>query len=55
MMGFEYTNSKGIKFYLHRRGGLLFFSKDPTDAIDLPEGLIVIENEKTHLPMVKKA
>jgi hypothetical protein len=54
MMGFEYTNSKGIKFYLHRRGGLLFFSKDPTDAIDLPEGFEVKENPRTGLPIIKK-
>lgn len=54
MMGYEHTNSKGVKYYLHKRGGLLFFSKDPTDSIDLPEGLEVRENPRTGLPMVKK-
>ncbi len=53
-MVFEYTNSKGIKYYLHKRGGLLFFSKDPNGAIDLPEGFEVKENPRTGLPIVKK-
>ncbi len=53
-MGFEYTNSRGVKYYLHKRGPLLFFSKDPADSIDLPERLEVKENPRTGLPMVKK-
>lgn len=50
----EFTNKKGVKYYLHSRGKLLFFSKDPKDAIDLPAGMVIIENERTGLPMVKK-
>lgn len=54
-MAYEYTNSKGVKYYLHTKGGKLFyFSKDPTDAIDLPEGMEVSENPKTGLPMIRK-
>jgi hypothetical protein len=33
---------------------LFFFSKDPSGAIDLPEGFEVFENPKTSLPMIKK-
>jgi hypothetical protein len=59
-MVFEYTNSKGQKYYLHKREGrggatLFFFSKDPTGAMDsLPENMTVFENPRTSLPMVKK-
>ena len=54
-MGYEHTNSRGVKYYLHTRGGkLFFFSKDPTDSIDLPQNLEVMENPRTGLPMVKK-
>jgi hypothetical protein len=54
-MAYEYTNSKGVKYYLHQRGKLLFFSKNPEGAVDLPPGLKVEENPRTGLPMVKKA
>ncbi len=53
-MGYEHTNSKGVKFWLHQRGHLFFFSKNPEDSIDLPEGYDVVENPKTGLPMIKK-
>ena len=54
-MGYEHQNSKGVKYYLHTRGGkLFFFSKDPTDSVDLPEHLEVMENARTGLPMVKR-
>ncbi|HLD59167.1 MAG TPA: hypothetical protein VI977_06075 [archaeon] len=53
-MGFEHTNSKGVKYYLHSRGKLLFFSKSPSGSVDLPEGMAVVENSRTGLPMVKK-
>lgn len=53
-MAYEHTNSKGVKYYLHSRGKLMFFSKDPADAIDLPSGLTVIENQRTGLPLVTK-
>ncbi|NMA44353.1 MAG: hypothetical protein GX950_00880 [Candidatus Diapherotrites archaeon] len=53
-MGYEHINSKGTKYYLHSRGRLFFFSKNPEDSIDLPSGYIVVENQKTGLPMIKK-
>ncbi len=53
-MGFEHTNKKGVKYYLHARGKLMFFSKDSKDSINLPPNMTVVENERTGLPMVKK-
>lgn len=53
-MAFEHTNKKGVKYWLHARGRLMFFSKDPKDSIDLPQNMTVMENERTGLPMVKK-
>lgn len=50
----ERTNKKGVKYYLHSNGRLLFFSKSPEGGIDLPEGMEIIENPKTGLPMVKR-
>jgi len=60
---FSYRNSKGDEYWLHSkdvrlRGGriqrIFFFSKDPTNSIDMPEGYIVIESERTGLPLLKK-
>jgi hypothetical protein len=53
-MAFEKINSKGQKYYLHSKGKLMFFSKNPEGSIDLPEGMDVMENTRTGLPMVKK-
>jgi len=54
-MVYEHTNSRGQKYYLHTRGGkLFFFSKNPEDGVDLPERLEVTENPRTGLPMVRK-
>ncbi len=50
----EHTNSRGKKYYLHSKGKLLYFSKDSKDGIDLPEGMEIVENQRTGLPMVKK-
>lgn len=59
MMAFSHKNSKGQVYYLHSREGrggakLFFFSKDPTNGVDLPEGYDVFENPRTGLPMVKR-
>jgi hypothetical protein len=55
-MPYEYVNSKGVKYYLHQKGKLFFFSKNPEGALEsLPSGLKIEENPKTGLPMVKKA
>jgi len=54
-MAYSHKNSKGQTYWLHTRGGrLFFFSKSPEDSIDLPERLTVTENPRTGLPMVKK-
>lgn len=53
-MGYEHTNSKGVKYYLHSSGRLFFFSKKPEDSIDLPDGYGIVENQRTGLPMIKK-
>lgn len=53
-MAYEHVNSKGVKFYLHSKGKLFFFSKDPNGAVDLPENLEVFENPRTKLPIVRK-
>jgi hypothetical protein len=53
-MGYEYTNSKGVKYYLHQKGKLFYFSRDSSNSIDLPSGFKVTENKKTGLPMLKK-
>ncbi len=53
-MAYEHLNKKGVKYYLHSKGHLMFFSKKPEGSIDLPENMTVVENSKTGLPMVKK-
>lgn len=65
-MAYAHTSNKsGTTYYLHERvrelkGGkkvsLYFFAKEVKDgSLDaLPAGYIVIESEKTGLPMLKK-
>ena len=54
-MAYEHTNSKGVRYYLHNKGRLNYFSKNPDGAVDMPAGnWEVIENQKTGLPMLKK-
>jgi len=52
--GYAHTNSRGTTYYLHNRGKLYFFSKDPMNAVDKPENRTVIENKMTGLPILKK-
>jgi hypothetical protein len=55
IMVYEHTNSKGKKYFLHGKGRLFYFSGTQKDnAIDLPEGYDVVENQRTGLPMLKK-
>jgi hypothetical protein len=54
LMVFEYKNSRGKTYYLHSKGRLFFFSKDPAGGIDKPDGYKVVESERTGLPMLKK-
>ncbi len=60
---FSHRNSKGVEYWLHSkdvklRGGrmqrIFFFSKDPTNSIDKPEGYEVVESNRTGLPLLKK-
>lgn len=53
-MAYEHTNSKGTKYYLHKKDRLYYFAKaKKPNAIDMPQGFRVIENPKTGLPMLK--
>lgn len=56
---FVYKNKKGEKFWLHVKEGrgrtkLFFFSKDPRNSINLPKGYVIVENQKTGLPVLRK-
>ena len=64
-MAYEFTNSKGTKYYLHfkdvnLKGGrtqrIYFFARDvragSLDAV--PDGYKVIESERTGMPILKK-
>lgn len=56
----SYTNSIGRVYYLHcktmKNGtNLHFFSRDPSNAVPLPDGYTVVEAKRSKLPLVKKA
>lgn len=54
-MVFEYKNSRGKTYFLHQTGKLFYFSSEKKpNAIDLPVGYAVVENNKTGLPMLRK-
>jgi hypothetical protein len=58
-MVFEYTNSKGIKYFLHcmerHNGKIYFFARTKKQgACELPSDRKVIEAESTKLPLLKK-
>jgi hypothetical protein len=65
-MPYSYENSKGQKYYLHGKtvtlqGGreqkIHFFAREPKpgEALDgLPAGHMVVENERTGLPFLKR-
>ena len=64
-MAYEHTNSKGQKYYLHQRDVILkggreqriyFFAREVKDGAidDLPSGMVVVENTRTGLPILKK-
>jgi len=64
-MAYEFTNSKGVKYYLHTKevslkGGriqkIFFFARDVRDgALDaVPAGYQVSETTKTGMPILKK-
>jgi hypothetical protein len=65
-MAYEFTNKKGVKYYLHSRnvtlkGGrnqvIYFFARDirPGAMNAVPAGFKVIETAKTGMPILKKA
>lgn len=65
-MAYQYTNSKGTTYYLHssdvklrsgRMQKIYYFSKQPgAKAVDeIPSGFKVVENERTGLPVLKRA
>lgn len=66
MAAYAHTNSKGQTYFLHSkevilRGGrkqmIYFFAREEkeTGGLDqVPEGLQVVENQKTGLPMLKR-
>lgn len=65
-MAYQFTNSKGVKYYLHFRdvtlkGGrtqrIYFFARDvrPGALDSLPAGYKVVETQKTGMPILKKA
>ena len=65
-MAYEFTNSKGVKYYLHYKdvnlkGGrvqrIYFFARDvrPGSLDDVPAGYKVMETERTGMPILKKA
>ena len=66
-MAYSHTNSKGQTYHLHSkevtlRGGrkqtIYYFAKevDSANALDeVPAGYKVVENQRTGLPMLKKA
>ena len=64
-MAYEFTNSKGVKYYLHfkdvtLKGGrvqrIYFFARDVRDGSldDVPAGYRAIETERTGMPILKK-
>jgi len=65
-MAFEFTNKKGVKYFLHSKnvtlkGGrkqvIFFFARDvrPGSLDAVPTGYKVIETAKTGMPILKKA
>ena len=64
-MAYEFTNSKGVKYYLHfkdvnLKGGrvqrIYFFARDvrPGSLEAVPAGYVVMETERTGMPILKK-
>ena len=65
-MAYAHTNSKGQTYYLHSknvtlRGGrkqtIYFFAREErkdSSLGEVPEGMQVVENKKTGLPMLKR-
>jgi len=54
-MAYEFTNSKGVKYYLQQR--IYFFARDvrPGSLDEVPSGYKVVETPRTGMPILKKA
>ena len=64
-MAYEFTNSKGVQYYLHfkdvnlkggRQQRIFYFARDIRDGAldDVPDGYQVIETQRTGMPILKK-
>jgi hypothetical protein len=65
-MAYEYTNSRGNKYYLNKRTVTLrgsghtqtifYFTRTPGPATidEVPEGYTVVESKRNALPVLKK-
>lgn len=59
-MGYEHVNSKSVKYFLNSGVGgrngktIYFFSKEPRNPCELPQGYSIAESPLTKLPMLKK-
>ncbi|MBI2600418.1 hypothetical protein HYW42_00535 [Candidatus Daviesbacteria bacterium] len=64
-MAYDFTNSRGQKYYLHSKEVILrgsgkkqtiyYFSREMgSNAIELPQGFEAMEVQKTGLPVLKK-
>ncbi|MFH0970768.1 MAG: hypothetical protein V1776_04905 [Candidatus Diapherotrites archaeon] len=55
MESFSHTNSAGRTYFLHQNGRLFYFSSKKQGCLsDIPAGYIIVESEKTSLPLLKK-
>ncbi|MFQ6068962.1 MAG: hypothetical protein ACE5LC_00390 [Candidatus Aminicenantales bacterium] len=65
-MAYEFTNSKGVKYFLHfkdvnLKGGriqrIYYFARDVRAGAldDVPAGYRVVETQRTGMPILKKA
>lgn len=65
-MAYKHTNKKGVDYFLHskqvklrsgRTQTIYFFAKQAKDgALDsVPSGFMVVENDRTGLPILKKS
>ncbi|MFC2163382.1 hypothetical protein ACFLT2_00120 [Acidobacteriota bacterium] len=64
-MAYEFTNKKGVTYYLHfkdvnlkggRQQRIYFFARDvrPGSLDAVPDGYVVMETERTGMPILKK-
>jgi len=64
-MAYEFTNSKNVTYYLHfkdvnlkggRQQRIYFFARDvrPGSLDAVPDGYVVMETQRTGMPILKK-